>query len=77
MRQGELLGLRWGDIDWEAGALQVQRQRTKKKNGGYAFTPPKTKSGIRRIDLGIATLSVLRDHRQIQFKEMMAVGESW
>ncbi|MCH7662279.1 MAG: site-specific integrase [Chloroflexi bacterium] len=77
MRQGELLGLKWSDMDWEAGALQVQRQITRKKGGGFAFTPPKTKSGTRRIELGSVTLAVLKEHQQTQFNEMMAVGERW
>ena len=77
MRQGELLGLKWGDIDWEGGALQVQRQISKKMGGGFTFTSPKTKSGTRRIDLGSATLAVLKDHQQTQFQEMMAAAEKW
>lgn len=77
MRQGELLGLKWGDIDWEAGVVQVQRQITRKKGGGFTFTSPKTESGTRRIDLGSTTLLVLKEHQQTQFKEMMAAGERW
>jgi integrase len=77
MRQGELLGIKWSDVDWEAGALQVQRQLSKKKGGGFTFTSPKTKSGTRRIDLGSATLAVLKEYQQTQFKEMMAAGEHW
>jgi len=44
MRQGELLGLKWSDLEWEQGLLQVQRQLTIKKGGGFEFTAPKTKS---------------------------------
>lgn len=77
MRQGELLGLKWSDLDWETGSLQIQRQVTKKKDGGFAFSQPKTKSGVRRIDLGNGTLSVLKEHRQYQFEEMLVAGEKW
>lgn len=77
MRQGELLGLKWIDLGWEQGFLQVQRQFTKKKGGGFELTSPKTKAGIRRIDVGKATLNILRAHRQEQFNLMVAVGEDW
>jgi len=74
MRQGELLGLKWSDLDCKQGLLQVQRQLTKKKGGGFEFTAPKTKAGTRRLDLGESALRVLRGHRQQQFLEMQSVG---
>jgi integrase len=77
MRQGELLGLKWIDIDWEARSLQVQRQVTRKKGGGLTFSQPKTKSGIRRIDLGKRTISILQKHQKNQFEESLQVGEKW
>lgn len=77
MRQGELLGLKWADLDWEQGLLHVQRQLTKKKGGGFEFTAPKTKAGTRRLNLGDSALRVLRDHRQHQHLEMQAAGDEW
>jgi len=77
MRQGEILGLKWSDLDWEQGLLQVQRQLTIKKGGGFEFTVPKTKAGVRRIDLGENTLRILREHRQQQFIQMQMAGERW
>jgi len=77
MRQGELLGLKWRDVDWEQGSLQVRRQLTKKKGGGYEFTAPKTKAGIRRIDLGTASIEVLREHRQAQYLFYSKLDEKW
>ena len=68
-------GVMWKDINWEARSLQVQRQVTKKKGGGLAFSQPKTKSGIRRVDLGVRTLAILKEHRQSQFEEMLVIGE--
>jgi integrase len=77
MRQGELLGLKWADLDWEKGELQVRRQLTKKKGGGFELTAPKTRAGIRRINLGKNTLEVLQEHRQEQFLEMQSTGAYW
>jgi integrase len=47
MRQGELLGLKWEDIDWEAKQVHVQRTFTRRR-----FFATKTKTSNRRIDLG-------------------------
>ena len=50
MRRGELLGLLWGDVDLEAGALRVERSVEETK-AGLRLKPPKTKSGRRNIAL--------------------------
>jgi len=47
LRQGELLGLKWEDIDWEAKQVHVQRTFTKGR-----FFATKTKTSNRRVDLG-------------------------
>jgi integrase len=46
MRQGEILGLKWDDIDWNSGEIHVRRAW---KEG--VFTKPKTRYSARRIDL--------------------------
>jgi len=60
MRQGELLGLKWGDLDWMTGALQVNRQVQRIDGKSYIFVEPKTKTGRRTIQLGEASLQALR-----------------
>src|SRR5436305_136574 len=42
MRQGELLGLRWGDVDFKAGTLAVRRALQWQRGTGLVFTEPKT-----------------------------------
>lgn len=54
-RQGELLGLKWGDIDWSASQIHIQRTFNK----GRFFTP-KTKTSIRKIDLGPTVMKELK-----------------
>ena len=76
MRLGELLGLKWDDIDFEQGILKVQRQLIKSEHG-YEFALPKTKAGIRQIKLGSRTIEVLKSHLQFQQTEKMIVGDSW
>ena len=77
MRQGELMGLMWNDLDWERKTLDVRRQVRHFKGGGYTFSKPKSKSGNRRITIGEQTLSVLQEHKTQQMKEIQVTGEEW
>jgi integrase len=77
MRQGELLGLKWQDIDWERQALSISRQLKRIPNVGFEFTPTKTKSGVRKVAIGKETLRILKNHQQQLFAEMQMFGEDW
>jgi integrase len=57
-RQGELLGLKWSDIDWEGKQIVIQRTFNK----GRFFTP-KTRGSIRRIDLAPSVVKGLKEWR--------------
>ncbi len=50
LRRGELLAVRWQDIDLEAGTLAV-RQSLEKTKAGLSFKPPKTQRGRRVVAL--------------------------
>ena len=58
MRQGELIGLQWKDVDLDGGTLQVNRSVYE-----GAVSPPKTNAGRRTIRLSKLALSALRQHR--------------
>jgi integrase len=76
MRRGEVLGLRWRDVDLQRGVLQVVQQRVR---GADALTygPPKTSRGRRRIDLDPATVSAPREHRRRQLEDRLAFGPGY
>ena len=59
LRLGELLGLRWEDVDLQEGVLHVRRQYT--RLGEYG--PPKTKAALRRIPLPPDLVRFLRERR--------------
>ncbi len=61
MRQGELLGLQWQDIDFIDGSLRVVRQLGDVRGELY-FTEPKTKRGKRYISLPQVAVAALREH---------------
>lgn len=76
MRLGELLGLRWQDLDLERGTLQV-RMNVQQSEGGFILAETKTAYSRRSIGLTrTATLALYR-HRACQNEEGLALGESW
>jgi integrase len=76
LRQGELLGLKWDDIDLEAGALQVRRALTTAK-GGPRLAAPKTKGSRRRVSLTRAAAEALKGHLKRQLAEIDRAGSLW
>ncbi len=60
MRQGELLGLRWGDVDFENGVIHVRRQLDRNRN----YVEPKTPRAIRSVVLMPSLAALLRQHKE-------------
>ena len=77
MRQGELFGLKWTDLQWDQGDLRIQRQVKRVPRKGWAFADPKTKKGRRTIKLGDEILKLLRAHKKRQEAQKIVVGELW
>jgi integrase len=76
MRRGQALGLRWADIELEAGRLAV---RSTLVGVGYRveWSEPKTAKS-RRVDaLDDGTVAALRSHRRRQLEERLALGEGY
>lgn len=70
MRQGEILGLRWTDIDFDNRTLSVS-QALAKADKGYMMQEPKTSSGKRSIALSQSTIVALEHHKRKQAEEKM------
>ncbi|MGD8457030.1 MAG: site-specific integrase [Anaerolineales bacterium] len=77
MRQAELLGLKWKDLDGEHMTIQVKRQVLHHQGGGYSFTKPKSKSGIRTIILGKQAVEILKNHRELLWNIQTRKGADW
>jgi len=76
MRQGELLGLGWEDVDLEAKTARVRRTLTLAK-GGPRLTEPKTRGSRRSIRLTASAVEALERHRERQEGEGAARGPDW
>lgn len=77
MRQAELLGLKWQDVDWGRGTVKVLRQLKREKGKGLVFGQPKTQRGVRTIKLGNLTVDILSQHRRQQLEERKMAGLRW
>lgn len=75
MRAGELLGLRWSDLNWARSIVQVQRSRNSFAATGFA--EPKTKASRRTIVLSATGLELLRVHRIAQNERRLLLGSAW
>ena len=63
LRRGELLGLKWEDLDLEQCTLRVQRQ-VSRINGEVVEAPLKTKNSYRTISLGTDAVGILKEQRK-------------
>jgi integrase len=76
MRRGEALGLRWSDVDLDAGRLRVV-QTIIQVRSKVTIGEPKTARGRRPIALDAGTVAVLREHRRRSVEERMLVGPAF
>ena len=63
LRRGELLGLKWQDIDWKNGIIKVRRQLAR-VNGEIVEAPLKTKNSYRAVSISPQAIEVLREQKK-------------
>jgi len=73
MRQGELLALKWDDVDLERGVLRVRRTLTH-ADKAFVLGEPKTKNSRRTIRLTPRAVDALRVHLSRQLEEIEEMG---
>jgi integrase len=76
LRQGELLGLGWTDVDIDTGRLSVRRS-LKVTDHGLDLGPTKNKASRRSIPLNKSAVAALKTHRLRQNEERLRLGELW
>ena len=77
LRQGELLGLTWGDVDLDAGQLTVRRALSRDEKGGFTLQPPKTARSRRTISLPTIGVDALRRQKRRHAGLRLAAGTMW
>jgi integrase len=76
LREGEVLGLRWSDVDLDARTLRVT-QAVQRIDGELTFKAPKTAKSRRTLRIPHALVEPLRMHRDQQNFERAAAGDRW
>ena len=74
LRRGELLGLRWDDVDLQRGTLRVGRALVR-EGGRYVVGETKTRRGRRLVILTPRTVAALKAHRKRQLEHRVRVAE--
>lgn len=85
MRQGEMLGLQWPDVDLDAGkitivrALHRNKRRRDKENpeAWFSFRQPKTAGSRRCIEIPLVTVAALMRRREQQREQRMLADKAW
>ncbi len=83
MRRGELIGLKWQDINFKAGTLQVVRVLTRvptkmpEREHVYVEAEPKTEKSRRSVLLAPFAHEALKDHRVHQLEIKLKAGSDW
>src|SRR5262249_28273705 len=73
MRRGELLGLAWDAVDFDAGIIDVRRNLAM-VGAEYVLGPPKTKRSRRRVKIGPDMVRAFREHLTAQREQRLAMA---
>lgn len=76
VRQGELLAVRWEDVDFDAGSVAIRRTLSY-VGGETMFRTPKTANSRRTIEISGPTVQLLRAHRIRQAEHRLQLGALW
>lgn len=77
LRRGELVALKWGDINFDKGTLTVSKQAQYIPGQGVVVREPKTKSSRRTIALPSTAINYLKEHRREQAAERFKIADLW
>ncbi len=73
LRRGEALGLRWRNVNLDAGTIKITEQRVP-LIGGAAFAEPKSASGVRTIKLPAEAIETLKAHWRTTATMLLSIG---
>jgi integrase len=77
MRLGELLALRWADVDLDTGSLRVVASLRHLSGEAATFAPPKTARSRRRVELSASVVAALSAHKVATIEERWRAGQLW
>jgi integrase len=76
-RRGEVLAVRWRDMDLDSAKMRIERALQRTKRDGLCVKIPKTDRSKRTLSIPQFTVDVLRQHRIEQMKRRLFLGRRW
>jgi integrase len=76
-RRGELVALRWSDLNFNNQTLSINKTRGKSNGIDYEEDTTKNENGMRSIELSSDTVEILKAHKERQNLEQMVFGNAW
>jgi len=76
-RRGELVALRWSDLNFNNQTLSINKTRGKSSGIDYEEDTTKNENGMRSIELSLPTIEILKAHKERQNLEQMVFGNAW
>lgn len=77
MRRGEIVALRWRDVDLKRATVKVRRSVEQTDHGTLRVKETKTASGTREVPLPVTAVAALKAHRTRQKRQRLEVGDLW
>ena len=77
LRRGEIVGLKWEDIDLEKQTLSVRRSIYKPKASKAKEKPPKSKNSVRTMAIPARLCETLREYKAHQDRHASFIGKAW
>ena len=75
LRRGELLGLKWGDVDLDQGTLSIRRTVQRTGAGLIVREQTKTDNSRRTVSISPATVELLNKHQRKQAEQLKLLGK--
>lgn len=76
-RKGELLALKWDDLDLDNRTIVISKNRVVVRGESVVQNSTKGGEGRRKVTLDAVTMDCLREHRKHQFEERLKAGSAW
>ena len=76
-RRGELLALRWQDVNLKAGTVTIRRTLSETREQGLLFKEPKSKKSTRVIALPAFATAALKKHKKAQAEKIMSIRATY
>jgi integrase len=77
LRRGELLGLKWSDIDFGKSELHVRRALQYLPSRGTFLKEPKTPKSVRNLSMSATIIQLFKEYRAWCLEQKIACGDAW